>query len=201
MQSVEKILKKLSGYPYKDGVGNPYAEQYALDNLRLYFEYMLNETGKRVLLVGEAPGYKGCRITGIPFTSGRIFNDIAHPMLQELSTKITLPTVAGESTATIVWNYLAEKRKTPFFWNSFPFHPHCAGTEASNRPPTNAEIEFGSEILADVVEMYKPEVIAGVGHKGIRALKLAFPGQTFTYIRHPSNGGKPEFIKGMNSVI
>lgn len=144
MQSIDNILKRLAGYPHEDGVGNPYAEQYAIDNLRHYFEYMLNETGKRVLLVGEAPGYRGCRITGIPFTSGRVFQNVAHPMLQDLSTKITLPSMESESTATIVWNYLAEKGKTPFFWNSFPFHPHRLGNAASNRAPTNTEIEFGS---------------------------------------------------------
>jgi hypothetical protein len=38
MQSVEKILKKLAIYPHQEGVGNPYAEQYALDNLRHYFD-------------------------------------------------------------------------------------------------------------------------------------------------------------------
>jgi uracil-DNA glycosylase len=132
-----------------------------------------------VLLVGEAPGYKGCRITWIPFTSGRVFQDVAHPMLQELRTKITLPAITGESTATIVWNYLAEKEKTPFFWNSFPFHPHCTDNPASNRAPTNTEIEFGSQILTDTVEMYKPDLIAGIGHKGIKAIKHTFPTQAF----------------------
>lgn len=122
-------------------------------------------------------------------------------MLQELRNKINVPTIEAERTATIVWRYLSETGKTPFFWNSFPFHPHKTDNPDTNRTPTKAEIGFGSQILADIVEIYKPELIAGIGHKGIQALKYTFPDQTFTYIRHPSNGGKTEFIRGMNSVI
>lgn len=201
MQLAEKILKKLADYPQQEGVQNPYINRYALTNLRHYFEYMLKQTGKRVLLVGEAPGYKGCCITGIPFTSGKVFKNVSHQMLQELKTKILLPSIVGESTATIVWNYLATKDKTPLFWNSFPFHPYRTGNPASNRPPTNVEIKIGSQILAEIIELYQPELIAGIGHKGIKALEFIFPTQTFTYIRHPSNGGKMKFIKGMDNIL
>jgi len=37
---------------------------------------MASEKNKsKILIVGEAPGYKGCRITGIPFTSGACIRD------------------------------------------------------------------------------------------------------------------------------
>ena len=115
MNSIDKLLNKLASFPHSKTVGNPYVEQYAVDNLRYYFEYILNQRGKRILLVGEAPGHKGCRITGIPFTSGRAFYEIQHPMLIALKDKIQLPSIEAENTATIVWNLLAEKNRTPLF--------------------------------------------------------------------------------------
>ena len=201
MKLIEELLRKLAGYPHSDTVANPYRETYAVDNLRHYFEYMINQGGKRILLVGEAPGHRGCRITGIPFTSGRAFQEIPHPLLVALKDKIQLPRIETESTATIVWNYLSEKETTPLFWNSFPFHPHDKGKINGNRAPTDEEVKFGTQILSELHHIYKPDFVAGIGHKGVAALKQAFPEQSFSYIRHPSNGGKSQFIEGMNSVI
>lgn len=201
MKLIEEFLKKLEKYPHSDTVANPYVESYAVENLRHYFEYMFNQDGRRILLVGEAPGHKGCRITGIPFTSGRAFREIPHPLLIALKDKIQLPRIETESTATIVWKYLYEKEATPLFWNSFPFHPHEEGEVNGNRTPTVAEVKFGAEILRELHHIYRPEFIAGIGHKGVAALEKIFPGQTIRYIRHPSNGGKSEFIEGMNCVI
>lgn len=124
-----------------------------------------------------------------------------YPLLAALKDKIQLPRIETESTATIVWNYLSEKEITPLFWNSFPFHPHDKGKINGNRAPNDAEVKFGAEILSELYHIYKPEFVAGIGHKGVAALKQAFPKQTISYIRHPSNGGKAQFIEGMNSVI
>lgn len=201
MKLIEKLLEKLAKHPNSDTVANPYLEPYAVDNLRHYFEFMFNQGGKRILLVGEAPGHRGCRITGIPFTSGRVFQEIPHPLLVALKNKIQLPHIETESTATIVWNYLSEKETTPLFWNSFPFHPHEKGNVNGNRAPTCAEVQFGAEILNELYHIYKPEFVAGIGHKGTTALKQLFPAKKIGYIRHPSNGGKSEFIEGMNSVL
>ncbi len=201
MNRIEELLEKLANYPHSGTVANPYLEQYAVDNLRFYFEYMLNQGGKRILLVGEAPGYRGCRITGIPFTSGRAFLKIPHPLLIALKDKIHLPKIETESTATIVWNYLSTTEKIPLFWNSFPFHPHEKGKIRGNRTPDDAEIKFGVEILKTVHLIYNPEIVAGIGQKGATALKQIFPEQAIRYIRHPSFGGKSQFIAGMNDTF
>src|SRR5690554_6491486 len=37
-------------------------------NLRLYLRQMMTRRPS-FLLVGEAPGYRGCRVTGVPFTN------------------------------------------------------------------------------------------------------------------------------------
>ena len=210
MSSIDELLNKLVKYPNSDIVANPYHEEYAVDNLKQYFEYMFNQDGKRILLVAEAPGYKGCAITGIPLTSGRVFQEISHPLLLNLKDKIYLPRLESENTATIaqrhifdviVWSYLATKKTTPLFWNSFPFHPHHQGNLSSNRSPNSSEVKYGSEILRELCKIYQPEAIAGIGKKGLAVLQQTFSGQFFDYIRHPSYGGKLQFIEGMNNII
>ena len=96
---------------------------------------------------------------------------------------------------------MSEKEAVPLFWNSFPFHPHEKGNVNGNRAPTATEVKFGAEILSELHHIYKPEFIAGIGHKGVAALEKILPEQTIRYIRHPSNGGKPQFIEGMNLVL
>lgn len=201
MNSIDTLLKKLVKYPHSDIVANPYHEQYAVNNLRQYFEYMFNQVGKRILLVAEAPGYKGCRITGIPLTSGKVFKEISHPLLIALKDKIQLPCIESENTATIVWKYLSTKKTTPLFWNSFPFHPHHKGNVLSNRIPNDSEVKFGSEILSELYRIYQPEFIAGIGRRGLAVLQQIFPEQSFDYIRHPSYGGKRRFIEDMDNII
>ena len=201
MNSINRLLQKLVKYPNSDIVANPYHRKYALNNLRHYFEYMFSQGGQRILLVAEAPGYKGCAITGIPFTSGRVFQEVPHPLLLNLKDKIYLPRLESENTATIVWSYLATKKTTPLFWNSFPFHPHNQGNVSSNRTPNDSEVKYGAEILSDLSRIYKPEVVAGIGKKGLAVLQQTFPEQSFDYIRHPSYGGKRQFIEGMNNTI
>lgn len=124
-----------------------------------------------------------------------------HPMLVKMKNKIHLPSIEAESTATIVWDYLCKKEIISLFWNSFPFHSHENGNVKGNRAPNDVEVKFGATILSEIFNLYKPEFVAGIGHKGVAALEQIFPEQKIRYIRHPSNGGKSQFIEGMNSVI
>lgn len=194
---ISKLRRRRSG----ESVTNPYRDARLGENLRLYLEAMLRQTGPRVLLVGEAPGYKGCGLTGIPFSCGTIYGSISHSILDELAGKITLDVVESENTAKIVWTYLAKQAVTPLFWNSFPFHPHPIGNTKKNRAPTRAEIDEGGSYLKELVTLYVPDVIAGIGRKGTSCAQLSFPDREIRYIRHPSYGGKSDFIRGMNEVL
>src|SRR5918997_218958 len=97
--------------------------QYAHSNelCRRLDDYLLSREEAPLLLVGEAAGYRGARVSGLPFTSER-----------QLSG-----TGPAEATATIVQRVLGELglENDVLLWNLVPTHPHRPGEPRSNRAP------------------------------------------------------------------
>lgn len=152
------------------------------------------------MLIGEAPGYLGCRITGIPFTSSELLTNTNHPTLHKIKHELTFKSLASEATANYMWRFLRDEPSIPLLWNSFPFHPHHPGKPKTNRAPTAKEIEQGKEYLIDLYNIFQPIKVASVGRKGEKSLNQAFPDSTAIYIRPPSYGGKSDFIQGMEAL-
>ena len=146
---------------------NQYAES-ALLRERLG-EYLEARREAPLLLVGEAAGYRGARVSGIPFTSERQLTG-AGP---------------AEATATIVHRVLAELGLDDdvLLWNLVPTHPHRPGNPASNRPPTRAEVRAASPFL-DALAAGRQVVAVG------RLAQRALGGP---YVRHPAHGGAAAF--------
>ena len=174
-------------------------------NLRLYCRAMARRQ-PRSLLVMEAPGYRGCRLTGIPVTSRKImleslpglgifgvdqgYRDVDEPGFEK---------VYGEQSATIVWGALAGLEALPMIWNAFPFHPRRAGQPLSNRKPRKAEIQLGGSFLRRVFEIWRIEQVIAVGnvaHESLLALGLPCP-----KLRHPAHGGKGDFLRGLAAEL
>jgi uracil-DNA glycosylase len=126
-----------------------------------------------LLLVGEAAGYRGARVSGLAFTSERQLTGAG-------------PT---EISATIVHRTLAELglEEDVLLWNVVPTHPHRPGRPGSNRPPTRAEIRAARPFL---------EALAGSGPTNRLVLavgRLAERELGAPYVRHPSHGGAAAF--------
>ncbi len=201
MRNISKFVNRLCERSNSEVVFNPYHDDKLAHNLEKYLQFMKTEKGNKILLVGEAPGYAGCKMTGIPFTSGQAIYQFDHPLLKKLRHTVSLRKVESEKTATIVWEFLAKKGSTPLFWNSFPFHPHPKNSPEENRAPTKAEVEEGVSYLHELFDIFKPTIIGGLGRAGERCSQRAFKDKSILYIRHPSRGGKPKFIEGMDRIV
>ena len=148
---------------YRDGEGAGTRRERLLAYLRARADAPL-------LLVGEAAGYRGARVSGIPFTSERQLTGRG----------------PAEASATIVHRVLAELglEERILLWNVVPTHP---GTATSNRRPRTTEVAAG---LPFALELARGRRVIAVGR--LAEAVLAAP-----YIRHPSHGGAADFRAGL----
>jgi uracil-DNA glycosylase len=137
------------------------------DRLTAYLEARADAP---LLLVAEAPGYRGARISGLPLTSERQLTG-AGP---------------GEATATVVHSTLGDLGLADrvLLWNVVPTHP---GDERSNRRPSRVEIEAGLPFARELARGRRVVAVGRIAH-------AAFGGD---YIRHPARGGASEFRRGL----
>ena len=132
-------------------------------------DYLRARRRASIVLVGEAAGYNGARVSGIAFTSERQLTG-AGPA--EISATIVHRTLAGLGIADDV-----------LLWNLVPTHPHHLGVPFSNRRPTAAEIADGLPFVERVAE----------GRRVLAVGRLAQYALGVPYVRHPSHGGAAEF--------
>jgi uracil-DNA glycosylase len=147
---------------------NQYRASEALrERLAAYLEARRNVS---LVLVGEAAGYRGARVSGIPFTSERQVTGCG----------------PAEATATIVHRVLAELglEDSVLLWNVVPTHP---GTETTNRRPTRGEIEAALPFLRELTSGRRVVAVGRVAHA-----VLGGP-----YVRHPAHGGAQAFRAGL----
>jgi len=136
--------------------------------------YLRSRERAPLLLVGEAAGYRGARVSGIPFTSERQLTGFG----------------PAEASATIVHRVLVELglEERVLLWNVVPTHP---GTERSNRRPTRGEIDSGLPFLEELAR----------GRRTIAVGRLAHAVLGDPYVRHPSRGGASAFRAGMHKCV
>lgn len=208
---IDDLLHDLAheAFPRND-VFNQYAvgnsnNAIRLANLRHYLNIM-RERKPTYLLVMEAPGYRGCRLTGLPVTSRKIMLEGVPELaifgegqgFKDVMDK-GFENVHGEQSATIVWETLADLDVLPLIWNTFPFHPRKGDNPRSNRRPRKAETTLGSRYLHDVVDYFKPEVIVAVGN--VAEETMMGVGINCLKVRHPAQGGKKDFVAGVSKIF
>ena len=131
-------------------------------------QYLDAHAASTLLLVGEAAGFRGARISGLPFTSERQLSGLG----------------PSEPTATIVRRTLDELELDALCWNVVPTHP---GTATSNRRPTAAEVAAGRTFLEELMP----------GRRVLAVGRLAERVTGAPYVRHPSHGGGADFRAGL----
>ena len=164
---VARLAAARIGRTYNQYAGSPLRRE----RLR---RYLLDREQAPLLLVAEAPGYRGTRVSGVPLTSERQLTGLG----------------PAEATATIVHRTLAELgiEEEVLLWNLVPTHP---GTATSNRPPTRAEIEQSEGFLAELARRRRVIAVGRLAHA-----RLGGP-----YVRHPSHGGAFAFRCGLVTAL
>ncbi|WP_411374336.1 uracil-DNA glycosylase [Arthrobacter sp. MPF02] len=173
------------------------------DNLGLYLTQML-ERRPEVLLVGEAPGFRGMRITGVPFTNRSMFGGPANSfgLFGASAGYVVPPDATGvplEPTATVMWQVLAELEFLPLLWSAFPWHPHQPGKPQSNRTPRPAEAALGTPFWQALAELFAVRTVVAVGNVAHRSLLRS--GLNVPKIRHPAHGGREGFKSGLEQLL
>jgi uracil-DNA glycosylase len=110
-------------------------------------EYLARRKEAPILLVGEAAGYRGARVSGLPFTSQRQLTGSGQ----------------AEATATIVHRVLV------------PTHPHLPGEPDSNRRPTRSEIEASLPFLVELAIGRRPVAVGRLAAAALDAPYVRHP--------------------------
>lgn len=202
---IKRFINELAMATQFDNVFNQYSMNVTenavrRDNLLLYLNNM-SEMNLKVLFVGEAPGYHGCRLTGIPFTSEYILikDNIVFGKKRGYRKTTEVDRLKKEQTATIIWNTLNTYNFAPLMWNAFPFHPHEKGDSTKNRTPLKEELEYGQVFLESIIDLFEIDNVIAIGKKAEASLRKL--GISCKEIRHPSKGGKPEFERGIREIL
>lgn len=167
---VERVAAARIGATYNFYRDGPRAELLR-DRLAAYLD---QHAGAPLVLVGEAPGYRGTRVSGIPLTSERQVTGSG----------------PSEATATVVHAALAELglEHDVLLWNVVPTHP---GAAAANRLPSRVEIEAGLPFALELARGRRVVPLGRVAHAALGG----------TYLRHPARGGAAEFRRGLAAQL
>jgi len=156
-------------------IGETY-NQYADSTLRRdrLADYLERHAHAPILLVGEAAGYRGARVSGVPFTSERQLTGRG----------------PAEATATIVHRVLRELglEDEVLLWNVVPTHPR---TPTTNRRPTHPEVAAARPFLEELTH----------GRRVVAIGRLAAEVLDASYVRHPSHGGASAFADGLRRIL
>jgi hypothetical protein len=181
-------------------------------HLRAYLRKRLGKA--KVVVIGEALGYRGGHFSGIPMTSERILlgekeNAGIKPEHVFSSVKATRTSKPekysdgfSEPTATIVWSSLLRLGLKPeefVLWNAFPWHSFNPRRGLlSNRMPNKSERSAGLSVLNAFLDLFPREEIIALGN--IAASQLQELNIDSHRVRHPASGGARLFRKGIGTV-
>jgi len=174
--------------------------------LRVYVQERLGRA--KLLVIGEALGYRGGHFSGIPMTSERMLLRkqqyiVAGIKPRRTSKPSVCPDGFAEPTATIVWGALLKIGLLPdefVLWNAFPWHSFDQRRGLlSNRMPNKSEQFSGRPVLTAFLKLFPCEQIVALGK--IAAAQLKQLGVKAYCVRHPASGGAKLFRQQIARIV
>jgi hypothetical protein len=181
--------------------------------------YLRKRLGKaKLVVVGEALGYRGGHFSGIPMTSERIllgkkkdsgvepdhvFSSPAGAGPRRTSKPKKRPDGFSEPTATIVWSTLLKRGLKPeqfVLWNAFPWHSFDSRSGMlSNRMPNKSERSVGLTVLKAFLNLFPCDEIVALGN--VAASQLQEMNIKSHHVRHPASGGARLFRQQIGKFV
>ena len=181
--------------------------------LRAYVQERLGRA--KLLVIGEALGYRGGHFTGIPMTSERLllgrnkeFRLTPNHFFSDINPRRTskpekCPDGFSEPTATIVWGTLLRLGLKPeqfVLWNAFPWHSFDSRRGMlSNRMPNKSERAAGLPVLKAFLELFSCDQVVALGK--IAAAQLEELNVNADCVRHPASGGAKLFRHQIAKIV
>lgn len=198
-----EIVNRLAQLRF-DNVFNPYADicvaydredAAEIRRMNLLLTLEAASRGTAELWLALEPGHRGARRTGLAMTDDQRLQTHADRWGIHGIRQATKSGPQSEATAGIVWSAVAMKDVPIFLWNAFPLHSHDAENTLSNRRHTRAERLACDDVTIAIFELLKPDRVFAIGADahvatgdlGIEAVR----------VRHPSFGGKTDFLNGI----
>jgi hypothetical protein len=178
--------------------------------------YLQQRLGKaKLVIIGEAVGYRGGHFSGIPMTSERLIlgrskkvrmksNDFFSDINPRRTSKPEKCADGfSEATATIVWGTLLRLGLRPdqfVLWNAFPWHSFDPRNGVlSNRMPKKSEQAAGLPVLKAFLELLPCDQVVALGK--IAAAQLQELNVNAHCVRHPASGGAKLFRQQIGRIV
>ena len=186
---IDDFVRKVAKTKFGGPVDNPWQNERQRHNLS---EAIKRFRDAPLILVGEAPGWRGACQTGVPLTSEGVAIERGWKWLTIEDPR--QPVV--EQTAKHIWQILSELQvSTALCWNVFALHPHNEGQTRSNRRPARYEVEDKKNLrlLSGFLAMFAGRRVIAIGRIAEHTLnRFCQTGRiklALEPVRHPSFGG------------
>lgn len=189
--------------PYREATREldcPAAARRRRENLEAYLECV---GVPRLVLLGEALGFRGGRFSGIAFTSERQLagpDDRRLPWAGSPPFRATSrnPALWLEPSGSVVWDALGGQAAGALVWNTFPWHPHGEKGPLSNRTPERRLVAANLHVLERLLAELGGARVLAVGRTAQGA--LAALGVEAPALRHPAHGGAALFRRQLRQL-
>jgi hypothetical protein len=163
---------------------------------RANLEAYLERVGvPRVVLLGEALGFRGGRFSGIAFTGERQLVGPEERRLPWAGSPFQAtsrnPDYWLEPSGSVVWDALGGDARGVLLWNTLPWHPHGEKGPLSNRTPERSLVAANLDVLEALLAEVGGVRLLAVGRTAQAA--LATLGVAAPALRHPAHGGAAIF--------